>query len=361
MKILKYIFLLLLIAVVIGAIYLATLDGNYDVKRTRLIKVPPDVVFNELNDYKNWKDWGPWYEMDSSIVATYPDNTIGEGASYSWVSKEGAGSMKTIKVEKAKSLDQEISFKTPFGDMKSDVYWNLEKVKEGTNVTWGMKGELDFINRWMVGNIEKQMGPMEERGLELLDENIQKDIKVYSVKTDGVVDYSGGFYLYTSTSSKIEDIGTKFPVLLMKVATFIKSNSIRTTGGPFSLYHKYDEENGTSMFSVCYPVSERIITPEGSDILIGFMERGRYLKTTLNGSYENSQKAWEKAMSESENLEGYKMIENGEPFELYVNSPITTPNPANLITEIYVPVKKVMAIPEPPKPEIIVIEEPQEN
>ncbi len=340
MKILKYILILVLILIVIGAIYLATLDGQYDVKRSRLIKAEPTVVFDELNDYKNWKDWGPWYEQDSTIKATYPSNTVGEGASYSWTSKDGDGYMETIKIDKPKSLDQVIVFKTPFGDMKSDVYWKLEKVKGGTNLTWGMKGEMDFIWRFMAKDMDAQMGPMEERGLELFDENIQKKTKVYSIKSDGVVDFSGGFYLYNTTSCRIDEIGSKFPVLLMKVLSYIRKNNIRTTGGSFTLYHKYDEENGTAMFSVCYPVSERIITPKGSDVLTGFMERGKYYKTTLKGSYENSQEAWETAMKEVGNLDAYKMAEKGEPFEFYVNSPMKTPNPADLISEIYIPVEE---------------------
>ena len=341
MKFLKYFFILLLALIVIGAIYLATLDGSYDVKRSRIVHAEPAVVFNDLNDYKNWSAWGPWYEQDPTIEATYPDNTIGEGASYTWTSKDGDGAMRTISVDKPKSLNQEIIFKTPFGDMKSDVYWTLEKVKEGTNLTWGMKGKMSFLTRFMASSMEESIGPMEERGLELFDENIQKKTKVFSIKTNGVVDYSGGHYLYSTVSCRIDEIGSKFPMLLMKVGGFIKKNNVRTTGPPFSLYHKFDQENGTTMFSVCYPISQKMITPSGTDIVSGFMERGKYFKTTLKGSYNNSTEAWETAMSEAGNLTDYKMDENGEPFELYVNSPMKIANPADLITEIYLPVERV--------------------
>jgi len=344
MKVLKYIFFLILILIVVGSIYLATLDGSYDVKRTRLIKAQPEVVFNDLNDFKNWKEWGPWYEMDSTIVETYSDKTVGEGASYSWSSKEGDGMIKTVHVDKPKRIDQEITFKTPFGDMKSEIYWILERVKEGTNLTWGMKGEMGFLSRWMAKGMEEQMGPMEERGLELFDKNLMKKIKVYSIESNGVVDYSGGYYLYVTTSCKISEIGSKYPILLLKIYGFNKANNVRTTGGPFTLYHKYDEENGTAMFSVCYPVAEKMITPAGSDVLTGFMKNGTYYKTTLKGSYENSDKAWKAALEGAKHLEGYKMPENGEPFEVYANSPHKTPNPADLITEIYIPVEKVVVV-----------------
>lgn len=342
MKTLKYIFFFILIFIVAGAVYLATLDGDYNVKRSRIIKANPEVIFNDLNDYKNWKEWGPWYEEDSTIVAVYAENTVGAGGSYSWTGKDGDGIMNTLETEKPKSLDQEIIFKTPFGDMRSDVYWRLEKVDQGTNVTWGMKGKMDFFFRFMTKDMEDEMGPMEERGLELLDQSIQRKLKIYSIESEGIVDYSGGFYLYLTTSTKISEMNAKFPEMMAKVGEFVKSNNIRTTGSPFTIYHKFDLENGTTMFSVCFPIPERMITPKGTDILTGFMARGTYFKTTLKGSYDNSLKAWEKAMIEVENLMDYYMVENEEPFEVYVNNMMTTPNPADLITEIYIPIARVL-------------------
>ena len=175
MKFLKNIILLLLVLFVLGAVYLATLDGSYDVAKTRLIKADPIVVFNDLNDYQNWQEWGPWYEQDSTIQVQYADNTVGVGGAYTWTSDiEGGGSMNTVKVSKPDRLDQEIIFETPFGDMASDVYWILNKAEGGTELTWGIKGELPFFSRFMASGMKDQLGPMEERGLELFDENLQK-------------------------------------------------------------------------------------------------------------------------------------------------------------------------------------------
>ncbi|MGB5320880.1 MAG: GyrI-like domain-containing protein, partial [Lutimonas sp.] len=50
------------------------------------------------------------------------------------------------------------------------------------------------------------------------------------------------------------------------------------------------------------------------------------------------QEAWEKAMFDAENLKEYRVVESGEPFEIYVNNTDNTPNPAQLVTEIYIPV-----------------------
>lgn len=361
MKTFKYIFLAILLLIVIAAVYLATLSGTYDIQRSKIIKAAPTVVFNEVNDYKNWKDWGPWYEQDSTIVPTYDNKTIGKGAGYSWTSeKDGGGSMETVEVEKPNKIDQVVYFKTPFGEMKSNIFWIMEKVEEGTKVTWEMQGEIDFFYRFMTKGMEKEMGPMLERGLELLAKNIEDELKIYSIETESVIDYSGGFYLYSTTASKTQEIGVKYPEMLLKIDVFVKANSIRTTGAPFTIFHKYDVQNGTAMYSVCYPVSERINTPMNTDILSGFMERGKFFKTILKGSYANSKEAWDKANAAVDDLTEYQRIENGEPFELYVNSPVTTPSPADLITEIYIPVEKIREVPPLLVPEPLVLQPPAE-
>jgi len=339
MKFAKYFILLLLIITVVLAIYLGTLDGKYDVSRTRSIKAAPEVIYNDLNDYKNWKDWGPWFEEDSTLQVQYESNTIGEGAAYSWTSEiEGGGRMETKKVTPYERLEQEIFFDTPFGEMKSDVYWIIEKRDSGAELTWGIKGEMPFISRFMAKGMEQQMGPMQERGLELFDENIQKKLKVFSIEHGEIVDYSGGFYLYLTASSKIDEMNPKFQDMMIKIENYAKSNGVRLTGSPFTIYHRYDLENGTSMFSLGYPIAERVVTEKGSEVLTAYKERGKYFKTTLQGSYQNSAKAWESAYGELANLTEFKAREPGEPFEVYVNNPRTTPNPAELITEIYLPV-----------------------
>lgn len=339
MKFIKNIFLLLLVVIIIGAVYLATLDGNYDVIRTRTIKADPTVIFNDLNDYKNWKDWGPWYEQDSTIRVQYADNTIGEGGSYSWTSEiEGGGNMTTLKVLKPERLDQEIIFETPFGEMKSEVYWILKKAGSDTDVSWGIKGKMPFLTRFMASGMKEQLGPMMERGLELFDENIQRKLKIYSIDSVGVVDYSGGFYLYLSTSSKIDQMGPKINEMMDTIEKYMTANNIRSNGSPYTLYHKFDNENGTAMFSVAFPIAERVIT-QGSDILTGYMDRATYFKTVLKGSYRNLEEAWETAMFNASNLREYEVLENGESFEIYVNSAIEYLNPAKLVTEIYIPVR----------------------
>ena len=55
MKILKYIFLLILLAFFALTVFVATQKGDFNVTRSIIIKSPKSTVFNYVNDYRNWE------------------------------------------------------------------------------------------------------------------------------------------------------------------------------------------------------------------------------------------------------------------------------------------------------------------
>ena len=336
MKFLKYIFFLLLILVIGLSMYIATLDGTYNVKQSRTIKAPIEVIFNDVNDFKNWQNWGPWYEMDSTIVAIFPEVTSGVGASYTWTGADGNGSMKTLSLIPNKEIIQQIDFGT---GSTSEVYWNFNKVNDSTEITWGMRGKSGFTEKayWLTqGGIEKSMKPMYERGLQLLEQHILKELERHSIEIKGVVDYGGGYYLYQTTSCKIEAIEQKMGELFPVIMKYMSDNNLESFGKPFTINHKWDEENNTAMFSACMPVKERIITT--GDILTGFLKPQKTFKTILKGDYKFSYEAWETAYK-SLNEQGFIEVEAGEPLKIYSMGPHDTANPTKWITEIYIPIK----------------------
>lgn len=335
MKFLKYILLFLLIVIIGTAIYIATLASAYDIKSSKIIKAPAALIFENINDYKNWQYWGPWYETDPTIVASYPEITSGIDASYSWTGKEGVGSIKTISLVENKGLIQQIDFGT---GSTPEVYWDITETDTGNKVTWGMRGESSFTEKayWLTqGGIEKNLKPMYNRGLELLEQHILKVMDTHSFNIIGEIDHGGGFYLYQSTSCKTEDANTKMGEMFPAVINYMKVNSIEPSGKPFLLTHNWDTVNNTTMFSTCVPVKERVITT--GSVLTGFLKPQKTFKTIFYGSYQYSYKAWEAAYKELTE-QGYKAQENSEPFEVYSVRPTDTPNPAKWVTEIYIPI-----------------------
>lgn len=341
MKILKYLFFLLLIVFIGGAIYFATKDGNYDIQESTIVEAPIELVFDKVNEYKTWENWGPWKKEDPTMVFNYSDKTTGEGASYSWNGEEGDGSMRTIQVVPNQLIRQELTLQTPAGERKPDVYWEFKEVEGGTQVTWGVRGEHQLMDKAYFTltstDFEKQMRDMYAAGLSGLKQSVLDDMEVYAVEVNGLTQYSGGFYMYTTAAVNQSALSDKMATMFGTVMQFMNSNNIPQAGMPMTIYNEMDNQNGSFIISCAIPVSSRIITPADSDVLCGFMPAQTAIKTTLRGDYKNLGEAWGKAEAYIAK-NNYTKSDDGVPFELYVTDPGEYPNPANWITEIFIPV-----------------------
>src|SRR5690606_40855041 len=91
------------------------------------------------------------------------------------------------------------------------------------------------------GGFDSMIGPDFERGLEKLDSTVTASMKVYSIKVDGMAQHGGGFYLYNTTSTKMDNFETVMQDMLSKVKSYVLENNITTAGPPFILYHKWYE------------------------------------------------------------------------------------------------------------------------
>ena len=341
MKILKYLFFLLLILFIAGAIYFATKEGSFEIEESQIIKAPVNLVFDKVNDYKTWEEWGTWKKEDPTMVFNYPEKTSGEGGSYSWNGDETDGSMRTTAVIPNQRIEQDITYTTPAGERESKVYWQFEEVENGTKVTWGIRGEHTLIDKAYFSftgyDFDGDMHTMYKAGLESLNESIKKDMQVFSIKTDGITQYSGGFYMYVTTSTTLESVRVKVKEMLPQVKKYMEGNNITISGKPLTVYNTRDLSNNSAIISSGIPTTSQIIVAEDSTILCGFMPSYTVIKTTLKGDYKNLKDAWaetEKYLSKN----NYTPAPNSYPFEIYVVSPEDNPNPAQWITELYIPI-----------------------
>lgn len=346
MKIIKYLLFLILLIVIGGAIYFGTQDGTYDIKDSMVIQAPPEVVFNKVNDYKNWETWGPWKKEDPTIRFTYAEKTAGEGGSYSW-DGEINGSMTTTKVIPNKEIEQDLTLDTPGGERHPKVFWEFEEVAEGTNVTWRITGKHTLLDKVFFSlrgmDFKTQMHEMNIAGLEGINKEVIEDMKKYTINVDGVTQYGGGYYMYTTSVAKLQELDQKTEPMMIQVIDFVTKNNLNMAGKPFTLYNQIDNINNTVIFSTGVPVKERVITPDGSPVVCGFMEPVSAVKISLKGNYEHLQEAYKKGKQYIEK-NGLQLDPNGKMFEVYITDPEETANPANWFTEVYIP---IVTTPEP--------------
>ncbi len=338
MKTFKFILFLLMILLIGCSIYVAVQPNHYEVVRTRTIKAPTAVIYDNVIDFRNWEAWSSWIEKKPDTKITYPEQTKGVGGSYSWEDDDGVGNMKTLAATRPNNIEQSLQF----DDYEpSKVTWNFEPTQDGkTNVTWIMKGEkVPFgfkLYAVFSGGFDNMIGPDFERGLERLDSLVVESTKKHEITVNGITEYGGGFYLYKTTNAKDSNISQKMAEQYGSLMAYITQNNIAMAGMPLTIYNEMNPEDGTVIMSNGLPVNQKIEVAEDSDISVGFMSKTKVLKTTLKGNYTYLADAWDVALKY---IVDNNLVQSEEkPFEIYTNDPGEFPNPADWITEIYIPI-----------------------
>lgn len=343
MRILKYIFLLILLAFFALSVFVATQKGDFEIERSKVIQSPKATVFNYVNDYRNWENFGSWKTDDVKMQFTYPQHTVGKGGSYSWKGSDGSGSMKTVAVVYNSSITQ----KMEQAGTTSDVYWTFKDTTGGTKVTWRSKGHMSFgfkIYTAFNGGADKVIGTMYERSLANLDKSVDFELNNFNIKVDGIVNKTSAYYLSQRIRSKISNVPKNIRIMLPKLQYFFKKNKITMHGKPFVIYHTYDLAKGITDMSVCVPVDREIFISPGSDISSGRLAGFEALKTTLTGDYSHLKQAWDRAF-EYMDQKGIPQNEAGAYVEMYSVNMEQEKHPSKWVTSIYIPIRPKVAAP----------------
>ncbi len=333
--------LLLIIVVVVGGFmaYAATQPSEYTVEREITIDAPISQVYAYASDLKTQPEWSPWAQIDSAMTYEMSESTNTVGATYSWSSENrevGIGSLETIELVENESVKQTLRLETY--DSESLVFMNFEETEEGTKVTWGNAGNMDFISKVFVtlgGGMEKMLAPSFEQGLENLKSNVEAAPAEATAYTFEVMENTPvAFY-----SVKHEDLNMDtdmnhelFGGMYAEIGTVMGENGIEATGMPFAIYHKWDEENRLFTVEGAMPVAET--GKESGNIHAGMTPEGMVVKTVHMGPYEGTGDAH---MAMMKYIEDNNYDYAGSVWEVYANDP-TTVEPSEIMTEIYYPV-----------------------
>lgn len=337
MKALKYLLFIILFLFIASAIYVGVQPNNFEVSRSKNIKAPVSVVFDEVSNLEHWKDWSSWIQSDPEIKVKIGEIAKGKGASYTWNSKDGDGKMTTIDLVKNKSINQEMRF----GDFPpSKIQWTFSDDKKGgTDVTWSINGkDLPFSFKAILaisGGAEKNIGPEYEKSLDNLEKLIEKSMNAFNIEVKGVQTYGGGYYMYKTTSAASDNISLKMGQQFGAVMEYLGQNGITPIGMPLTVYHTMDMKNGNVIMSNGLPVQNKVETGTDSEILCGFIPNTKAVMTVFHGNYIYLSQAWAETLSyvEKNNLKTSDI----NPFEIYTTDPAFEPNPANWETVIYIP------------------------
>lgn len=164
--------LLVIIAVMAAfLIYAASRPNTFSLVRSAEFRAPPERVFGQLNDFKNWAAWSPWEEMDPSMQRSFTGAAAGKGAKYAWVGnkKVGEGNMEITRSVAASNIELDLNFLKPF-KASNVTEFTLSPTQNGTHVKWEMRGPLNLMMKvmHMFMNMDSMVGKDFEKGLSKL-------------------------------------------------------------------------------------------------------------------------------------------------------------------------------------------------
>jgi len=348
MKILKYLFLLLLLSLVALTVFVATQKGIFSVERSKVINSPKATVYNYINDFRNYEDFESWSVADPSIKMTFPNKTAGNGASYYWAGSDGNGNAITLNTKEGESIQQ----KMKYNGTQADVNWTFKDTLGGkTKVTWKATGTMSFLFKVYTalnGGSDKVIGTIYEKSLVNIDKNLDYETKTYAIKVNGVVRKTETAYIRQTFTSEIPKINKNARIVIPKLIEFSQNNGLSTNGKPFIIYHTYDTTTGLAKISICLPTNKEILTTSGSDISGGKLNGFEAVKTTLTGDYTHLNEAMAKTTAFI-NKEKITPDLSWSHLEILTISKLDVKSPSKLMTEIYYPTKpKVIPVAKVP-------------
>lgn len=149
---------------------------SFLVERSITVVADPDQIRPWIEDFRRWRTWSPWEDLDPGMTRSHSGAVRGVGAVYTWSGnrKAGAGSMRITGTEPGR-LDLELTFLKPLKAV-NEITFLLVPVAEGTEVTWQMRGEQSRLMK-LVGKVfsmDRMVGKDFERGLRQLKHTVEQ-------------------------------------------------------------------------------------------------------------------------------------------------------------------------------------------
>jgi len=331
MKIVKNIAIVLV--VLLGVYIIVALFGKpmVHVERTTVINADPKVVFDQVNNLKNWKSWSYWDNIDPNMKSSYEGPEAGVGAKHLWESKSdsvGKGTLTITKSEENKFVETELFFD---GMGTSLGGWKMKDTTGGVAVTTYMDMNVGFFARpiMMMMDMDKMLGVDFEKSLAGLKKQAESVATgpSYTVEERTV---SAQPVVAIRDTAMVTEIGAHFGKLYGEIGAAMGKAGLKQAGPAMATYYS---------FSLSEPIifEAGIITDKPlakADGRVKPMEikAGKTAMVSYYGAYENLGKAHE-AIDKWAKDNNKKL--GSAPWELYVSDPMMEKDTAKWLTEIY--------------------------
>ncbi len=179
MKIVKRIFIGLVMLIAILLLVALFAKKDYAVERDIVINKPKQEVFDYIKLLKNQNNYSKWATMDPDMKKEYrgTDGTVGFVSAWDSDKKDvGKGEQEIKNITDGEKIDYELRFIKPF-QATDHAYMATDAVSENqTKVKWGFNGRMNYpMNLMLVFmNMEKMLGGDLQTGLSNLKNVLEK-------------------------------------------------------------------------------------------------------------------------------------------------------------------------------------------
>lgn len=322
-----YFFLALILLFLLAGIFL---PKSVHVSSSRIVKASPDIVFKQINNLQNWKNWLSWIEADTTMELSYGAKTKGEGATFSWTSKNsGTGTMLIENSEPNTNIDLLLDF----GEKgTANMYFELEIQGSGTEISWTFKDDiLSYFERYFVFLFTNNMKNSIDRGLQKM-EVFTEDLRLSRISDIKLLELEIQPAMAIIDSCTIDDMDSLMANMFSRVKLYLERRKIEASGNPICIFYSWNPE-GISRFACALPIEKK--TWGWKQYVVIELPAGKAASVTHWGKYESPKPYLA--------LDDYLRVNNlvaGEfIWEQYITSPESTPDTSQWQKQIFFPVE----------------------
>lgn len=296
---------------------------NFKLSTNIEINSSPLIVYEQINNFKNWANWDPWLETDTTITFKISSVSFDVGAHRTWNSKNsGKGKIEIIKNNFLKNIDFKISLENNNPFMATFI---LEPSKNNVRLTWENRGELPYLARIFGPVIGKMMKDDHRKGLENLKdycESIPSKSSDVEIKEWG----SQNIILIKDTCSSF-DINQSIKKAYNQIFEYLsQNNKVSNNEQPFVQYISFPVKPGDKNMVVLNVgiLTDYSIKDTLTNKMLFYQTKNEIIaQATHIGDYRTIFKTHEK-IKDFCKKNNYSIKDN--PYEMYINNPNKTTN-----------------------------------
>ena len=336
MKTIKILVIILVVFIVGLLIWAAFLPSEIHIKQSVSIKAPAAVVFDEVNDLRNWNDWSPY--KDSALKSRFEGPIRGVGARVIWTdSREGTAILTITESVQYDLIKAEMEI--PGQENNAAIRFTFNQKNDSTTeVVWetDLKGFDYPFGRFAGWMLEKGYNYNFKRGLDSLKQYVETYLaepEYYGYQIE-LKEYPGAKVLALDDSCLMSEMSLHISDDFNVIRSYAARKGLKELDYPMIQWHTYKPESYTT-FTCMIPYDADSV-PNIGKIYWKQFPANKVAVIEYTGSYDFSYYAWIA-------LDNYRKFHSmhiaDDPWEEYVKGPRNETDSSKFVTNIYFPYK----------------------